>query len=157
MSFTPSRMRAKIRSSGVRCPPSGGVILCSGCRSSLKCCTKAGKQNDIVKQLKSGQYFDEEKQRFFNDFDTAFLDTHPNFVQHFNELLQPEHRITPPDGGHLTPELRIFALIRLGVKDIAEIAHFLNYSLPTIYNYRSRIHAIALYPKKEFEQRLMEI
>ncbi|MBR5467563.1 MAG: helix-turn-helix domain-containing protein [Bacteroidaceae bacterium] len=72
-------------------------------------------------------------------------------------LLQPEHTITPPKGGHLTPELRIFALIRLGVKDIAEIAHFLNYSLPTIYNYRSRIHAIALYPKREFEQRLMEI
>lgn len=126
-------------------------------RKDLLRLAKAGKQNDIVKQLKSGQYFDEEKQRFFNDFDTAFLDTHPNFVQRFNELLQPEHRIIPPDGGHLTPELRIFALIRLGVKDIGQIAHFLNYSLPTIYNYRSRIHAIALYPKKEFEQRLMEI
>lgn len=126
-------------------------------RKNLLRLAKAGKQNDVIKQLKSGQYFDEEKQHFFNDFDTAFLDTHPNFVQRFNELLQPEHRIIPPDGGHLTPELRIFALIRLGVKDIGQIAHFLNYSLPTIYNYRSRIHAIALYPKKEFEQRLMEI
>ena len=126
-------------------------------RKHLLRLAKAGKFNDIIKQLKTGQYFDEEKERFFNDFDTAFLDTHPNFVKHFNELLQPEHTITPPKGGHLTPELRIFALLRLGVKDIAEIAHFLNYSLPTIYNYRSRIHAIALYPKREFEQRLMEI
>lgn len=126
-------------------------------RKELLRLAKNGKQTEMVKLLKSGQYFDEEKQRFFQDFDTAFLETHPHFVKRFNELLQPEHRILPPDGKHLTPELRIFALIRLGVKDIAQIAHFLNYSMPTIYNYRSRIHAVALYPKKDLERMIMDI
>lgn len=126
-------------------------------RKELLRLAKNGKQTEMVKLLKSGQYFDEEKQRFFRDFDTAFLETHPHFVERFNELLLPEHRIVPPDGKHLTPELRIFALIRLGVKDIGQIAHFLNYSMPTIYNYRSRIHAVALYPKKDLERMVMEI
>ena len=75
----------------------------------------------------------------------------------FNSLLQPEARSQPKKGELLAPELRIFALIRLGIKDTAKIAHFLDYSLPTIYNYRSRIHSLSVYPKEEFDKLVMQL
>ena len=90
-------------------------------------------------------------------FDDAFLELFPTFVEQFNAMLRPDARIIPPNGQSLTSELRVFALIRLGIDDSAKIAEFLNYSIRTIYNYRTKINKLLVIPKEEFEKRLMEI
>ena len=74
------------------------------------------------------------------------------FIQKFNNLLQPEFRIQPRHDNRLTTELRIFALIRLGVTDTTQIAHFLNFSLATVYNYRSRLRGRTLNPDLNLEE-----
>ena len=79
-----------------------------------------------------------------NSFDTAFLDLYPSFVDEFNALLRTDEQIVPPHKGRLTTELRIYALIRLGVKESAEIAALLFYTPRTIYNYRSAIKSRAI-------------
>lgn len=90
-------------------------------------------------------------------FDDAFLELFPTFVEQFNAMLRPDSQIFPPNGQSLTSELRVFALIRLGIDDSAKIAEFLNYSIRTIYNYRTKINKLLVIPKDEFEKRLMQI
>lgn len=90
-------------------------------------------------------------------FDDAFLELFPTFVEQFNAMLRPDSQIIPPNGHSLTSELRVFALIRLGVDDSAKIAEFLNYSIRTIYNYRAKVNKLLIIPKEEFETRLMAI
>lgn len=117
-----------------------------------------GKQHEeLLKRLNSSDLIDEEQQRFYHDFDESFLNIHPNFVTRFNELLEDDKRITTKRGELMTTELRIFALIRLGVSDTGAIAHFLNYSTATVYNYRSRVRNHSKYSKEEFERRVMEL
>ena len=81
----------------------------------------------------------------------------PNFISAFNNLLVEEGRVYPKSDELLTTELRIFALIRLGVVDSNKIAHFLGYSLATIYNYRSRMRNKAAGDKDQFEQNVMNL
>jgi cell division protein FtsB len=111
--------------------------------------------DDLLRSLKSDELFQSQQEQFYVDFDEAFINIHPHFVENFNALLRTDEQIQPKRGELLTTELRIFALIRLGMTDTAEIAHFLNYSLTTIYNYRSRIRNASIYSKEEFEKRLM--
>lgn len=118
---------------------------------------KNNQHTELMKMLKDDSLMEKDQEQFYSDFDNAFLDIHPNFVDKFNELLRPEERIFPKKGERLTTELRIFALIRLGVKDTTEIAHFLNYSMPTIYNYRSRVKTKSIYDKDEFDKKLDEL
>ena len=73
----------------------------------------------------------------------------PHFIEDFNQLLRPEERIHPKDGDLLTPELRIYALMRLGIQDNAKIASFLHYSLQTVYNYRMKMRNKAIPEKKD--------
>lgn len=75
----------------------------------------------------------------------------------FNKLLNEKDRITPKPGDLLNTELRIFALIRLGITDSTRIAEFLQYSLTTIYNYRSKVRNKAVGDKNEFEAAVMRI
>ena len=86
-----------------------------------------------------------------------FLKLFPNFISAFNNLLVEEGRVYPKSDELLTTELRIFALIRLGVVDSNKIAHFLGYSLATIYNYRSRMRNKAAGDKDMFEQNVMNL
>ena len=79
---------------------------------------------------------------FYEMFDNAFLQLYPRFVEEFNELLKPGSRIELKKGERLNTELRIFALIRLGINDSSRIASLLRYSVNTIYNYRARIKTI---------------
>ncbi len=113
--------------------------------------------DELLRALKSDELFQSQQEQFYADFDEAFLNIHPNFVENFNALLRPEERIQPKRGELLSTEFRIFALIRLGMNDTTDIAHFLDYSLATIYNYRSRIRNCSIYPKEEFEKRLMQL
>lgn len=118
---------------------------------------QAHQMEELSKQLKSTQVIADEQAHFYTDFDEAFLKLYPNFINDFNALLLPEARITPKRGELLSTELRIFALIRLGETDSNQIAKFLNYSLTTIYNYRSRVRNNALGDKEQFEEQVMKL
>ena len=126
-------------------------------RKSLLKLAKNNQQQELMKLLKSDDVMEDEQKRFFADFDKSFLSIHPNFISEFNALLKDDCQLVPKKGELLNIELRIFALVRLGVDDSTMIAHFLNYSLPTIYNYRSRIRNNSIYDKDEFNRRLMAI
>ena len=91
------------------------------------------------------------------NFDRIFLGLYPTFVRDFNALLQPEERIVLKSEDLLNKELRIFALMRLGVTDSVRIAAFLRCSLSTIYNYRTKVRNKALVPRDEFEGWVMRI
>lgn len=111
----------------------------------------------VVTFLNSSLNTEEDLAEFYNNFDKTILNLFPNFVADFNALLLPENAITPGAGKLLTPELRIFALIRLGITDSVKIAHFLQYSLSTIYNYRSKMRSKANGDRNEFEERVLRI
>lgn len=100
---------------------------------------------------------DEDPNTFIRLFDSTFLDLYPDFVDQFNALLKPEERIVPSAPGTLTPELRIYALMKLGVSDLQEIAVLLQYANSTIYNYRVKVLSRTLLSKKDFENRLRNL
>jgi len=97
-----------------------------------------GKTDELKKMLKSTEIVDEELKMFYDRFDKTFLNLFPTFVEDFNSLLQEGEEILPRKEGSLTPELRVYALIRLGITDSDKIAKFLHYSISTIYNYRTK-------------------
>ncbi len=125
-------------------------------------------RKSVVQQIKVRKYAEAEKllakapkelsmKSFLREFDAIFLNMFPHFVERFNELLVPEARVTPPEGELLTTELRIYALVRLGISDSAKIALFLNYSIQTVYNYRQRMRNNACIPKNEFADTVRKI
>lgn len=116
-----------------------------------------GKLNDLVSAVKSKEYIENELKEFYANFDKTFLQLFPNFIHDFNALLIPEDAIQTKDGEQLNTELRIFALIRLGIKDSAKISVFLRYSISTIYNYRSQLKNKSAGPRDEFEEKVMQI
>lgn len=126
-------------------------------RRSLAKLAMASRIEDLFKAIKSEQFIRDERNEFYNEFDKSFLKLFPNFITAFNDLLVEEGRIYPKSDELLTTELRIFALIRLGVVDSNKIAHFLGYSLATIYNYRSRMRNKAVGDKDRFEQDVMNL
>ena len=111
----------------------------------------------LYRLTKSEELKNKELDEFSAQFDTAFLNLFPNFVEDFNALLRPEERITVTDKGRLNTGLRIFALIRLGIDDSSKIAEFLHYSVNTIYNYRARIKNGAADGRGSFESRVKKI
>lgn len=124
-------------------------------RRSLEKLTMASRIDDLFKAIRSEQFLRDERKNFYNEFDKSFLELFPNFITDFNNLLNDEGKIYPKPGEILNTELRIFALIRLGVTDANRIAHFLGYSLATVYNYRSKIRNKAKGDKDNFEQMVM--
>lgn len=87
----------------------------------------------------------------YASFDKWFISVHPDFIERFTALLRPEERNKfMPDGDGLSPELRIYALVSLGITDSVSIAEFLHYSPQTIYNYRLRVRHCACIPEKDF-------
>ena len=124
-------------------------------RRSLNKIAAAGRVEELYKAIKSSQFLDEELKEFYANFDVTFLQLFPNFVDEFNALLTEP--MQPKPGEQLNTELRIFALIRLGITDSTKIAHFLRYSVTTIYNYRTRVRNKALGEREEFEAKVMKI
>lgn len=106
---------------------------------------------ELANQLKRDLNAKAEQTQFYEDFDAAFLTLFPDFVASFNALLQPEHQLSVKKNGLLNTELRIYALIRLGIHDTTRIAHFLDYSTATVYNYRSKIRNKAICSPEDFE------
>lgn len=124
-------------------------------RRSLNKIAAAGRVEELYKAIKSSQFLDEELKEFYANFDMTFLQLFPNFVEEFNALLTEP--MQPKPGELLNTELRIFALIRLGITDSTKIAQFLRYSVTTIYNYRTRVRNKALGERDEFETKVMQI
>ena len=126
-------------------------------RRSLANLAISSKINELFKAIKSERFIEEERAKFYRSFDETFLNLFPNFVESFNALLIEEERIHPKPGELLSPELRIFALIRLGITDSNKIARFLRYSLNTIYIYRSKVRNKALGDKNLFDQKCKKV
>lgn len=98
-----------------------------------------------------------ERDNMFAVFDSTFLKIFPNFVEHYNKLFEEKDRKTPEKELSLTTEMRIFALIRLGINDSERIAKFLNYSVHTINTYKTRVKKKSIVENDLFEKRIMEI
>ncbi len=98
---------------------------------------KAKQTDDLLRLVNATKLSEMDTREFFMNFDTAFLNLYPNFIKEFNSLLREGEEIIPKRGEILTTELRIFALIRMGIKDSSKIATLLFYSPQTIYNHRS--------------------
>lgn len=126
-------------------------------RSQLRKAAKNGGFAEIMENLRNGDFIEKELQEFYAQFDTTFLDLFPDFISQMNTLLQPDKRLEDTSReGSLSTELRVMALIRLGVKDSVKIAHFLRRSSSTIYNYRVKLRNAAL-DREGFEKQIMRI
>jgi len=112
---------------------------------------KTGQTAEILKMTTSSQDNTKELKELYSNFDKAFLKIYPNFVEQINELLRPEERYLINDSQTLNQELRVFALIKLGVTNNNQIATFLHYTLRTIYNYRSKVKSKAIQSDESFE------
>lgn len=126
-------------------------------RRKLNVIVSSGKTAELVKVIKSKEFIEEELKDFYHNFDKTFLLLFPNFIEEFNSLLVDSEDIKLKPGELMNTELRIFALIRLGISDSVKIAEFLRYSLSTIYNYRTKLRNKALGPRDEFEANVMRI
>lgn len=98
-----------------------------------------------------------ERENFFSDFDGAFLKLFPNFIEEYNSLFEPENQIDTQNTTDLPPEVRIFALMRLGISENERISQFLDLSINTIYTYKTKVKSRAIVPKEEFEERILKI
>lgn len=105
---------------------------------------KANQTADLLKTINSYKLAEEEATTFYTRFDRAFIELYPSFVEELNHLLLPDAKIELPSPNSLTTEVRIFALMRLGVTDSQEIATLLFYSTQTIYNYKSAMRTSAI-------------
>lgn len=126
------------------------------------------KLTKAISKLKARQYDElgrilysiglkQERQRMYISFDTAFLKLFPNFIEEFNKLFDEEHRIGVDSDGRLPTEIRIFALLRLGISNPVDVARYLNLSVNTVYVYKTRVKARARVPKNEFDNLIMAI
>lgn len=115
-----------------------------------------GQSDDLLKMVKSGKFADEQSEDFFSHFDNVFLDLYPNFVEEINTLLRDDCKITPKNDGTLTPELRIYAFVRLGVEESIKISKILHYSPATIYTYRNKMRNRAV-NRETFDSDVMTV
>ena len=117
---------------------------------------KQGKSDQLLKELSISGRSEKVREDFYETFDRTFLGLYPDFVEKFNALIAEEARVHPPKG-RLTTELRVFALIRLGVDDSKKIAAMLDYSVSTIYNHKVAIKNASLGDRDTFEDRVRQI
>ena len=112
---------------------------------------RQGNTKSLVEEIELLPSMDDDIQEFYKMFDETFVNLYPDFVEKFNALLADGAAIVPKGDDILTPELRIFALIKLGITDSSKIASLLHYSANTIYNYRAKIKNKARGSRDEFE------
>ena len=112
---------------------------------------------DKLRKTLTREQYDAELKNFYKTFDTSFLSLYPTFVEDLNALLTEEGRIVVKEGELLNTELRIFALIKLGITQSSHIASLLRYSVNTIYNYRAQVKNAALSDRDNFEENVRKI
>ena len=118
---------------------------------------KANQYNDLLRMTSSEQLKEDELQELLENFDAVFLRLFPSFIDDFNALLRKDEKIIPADRNALNTDLRIFALIRLGIDESSKIAEFLHYSPNSIYAYRARIKNKVAGNRDDFERLVKEI
>lgn len=126
-------------------------------RKSLNKKAANRQMDELFKMLKSNTIVEDEVAELYLNFDTIFLKIYPSFVDDFNKLLVPEEQIQLKQGELLNTELRIFALIRLGITDNDKIANFLRYSLRTVYNYQTKVRNKLAISRDDFEEMIKKI
>lgn len=118
---------------------------------------RQGNTKALCEEIEQLPTLDDDILEFYKMFDQTFVNIYPDFVRKFNELLVDGAAIVPKGDDILTPELRIFALIKLGIYDSSSIASLLHYSANTIYNYRSKIKSKARGSRDSFEEAVCNI
>lgn len=118
---------------------------------------RQGNSKKLADEIEAMPSIDEDIHEFYRMFDQAFVNLYPDFVAKFNDLLAEGSAIIPKGDEILTPELRIFALIKLGITDSSKIASLLHYSPNTIYNYRAKTKNKARGSRDEFEAAVRNI
>ncbi len=117
----------------------------------------ATKQFEALRKLPEHINIQNERDILYERFDRMFLKLFPNFVEEFNKLLVEGEQIQLKDDQLMNMDLRIYALIRLGIHDNEKIASFLNYSVNTVYTYKTKIKGKAGGSPDQFKQKVMEI
>lgn len=128
-----------------------------GYRKDLNKAALNNQFDKLMKMLKSTDFVDFEIEELYKNFDSVFLNLYPTFVSDFNSLLADDEQIILKSEDLLNKELRIYALLRLGITDSVKIASFLRCSISTVYNYRTRIRNKAIVPRDDFEEIVMKI
>lgn len=126
-------------------------------QNSIKKMIMGDKIEELLRSVKSHDMIDREVNELYGTFDHIFLHLFPNYIEEFNSLLREDSQIELKSDELLNTELRIFALIRLGINDTAKIASFLHYSLNTIYTYRAKVKNKASGNKDDFDKLVMQI
>lgn len=111
---------------------------------------KAKMLDEILKTTEKQTIVQDELKEFYQNFDAIFLHIYPTFIEDFNSLLIPEECIIPRKGELLNTDLRIYALVRLGINDSVKISEFLHCSPQTVYNNRLKIRNKLRVSKEEF-------
>lgn len=115
------------------------------------------KRFDDISHVMESVNLKKEREALYLSFDKVFLKLFPNFVSAFNSFFKEEDRFILKDNQSLSIELRIFALIRIGINDHEQIASILEYSVRTIYNYKTKVKNKSILSNEEFERKVMEI
>ena len=117
---------------------------------------QGGNRAALMKKLESSEISDQLLKNFYVKFDEAILNIYPSFIEKFNALLVPGEQVVLKSGELLNTELRLFALIRIGIDDSAKIAQFLRCSISTVYTYRSKMRKRAVNPE-DFEREVKNL
>lgn len=126
-------------------------------RKNINRKAKVKQFDEILALTDKSSLVQDELKEFYQNFDALFLNVYPNFIDDFNALLQPEERIEPRKGELLNTDLRIYALVRLGITDSVKIAEFLHVSTQTVYNNRLKIRNKAVSSKEEFFEQVRHL
>lgn len=113
------------------------------------------RQYDKIKDITSQNLIANERNAMFKNFDKTFLALFPKFVEQYNSLFNENDRKYPSEEGTLTSEMRIFALIRMGMSENERIAHYLGYSVHTVNTYKTRAKNRSFVNNDEFEKRIL--
>jgi tetratricopeptide (TPR) repeat protein len=132
------------------------IIKLDKLRNNVQRKIKSGSTDEALRQLDNVDIHAERRQ-LFHTFDRIFLKLFPDFVEAVNAMLPEEDQLKPKQPGTLSTQLRIFALMRLGVNNNEMIAAILEFTVNTVYTYRFRLRSKALVPADNFEQRIMGI
>ncbi len=118
---------------------------------------RRGNDKYLIEEIEALPPIEEDIREFNEMFDKTFVNLYPDFVEEFNALLSDGEAILPKGGDILTPELRVFALIKLGITESSKIASLLHYSANTVYNYRAKIKNKARGDRELFEEAVKAI
>jgi tetratricopeptide (TPR) repeat protein len=115
------------------------------------------KKYDDIMFMMNNMNMKKEREELHASFDKVFLKLFPDFIKTFNSYMKDGEQVVVKEGQYLNTELRIFALFRMGITDAEHIARILNYSVNTIYTYKTRIRTRSFLENDEFDKRIMEI